>query len=96
MAVKIGDLIIDPASHEVIIAGTPVDLRAQEFDLLLTLAENRGRVLSREKLLELAWGFDYFGQTRTVDVHIGHLRRKLVQSSVKIETVTGVGYKLVG
>jgi DNA-binding response OmpR family regulator len=95
-AVQIGDLTVDPGSHEAIVNGLPIDLRAQEFDLLLTLAENRGRVLSREKLLELAWGFDYFGQTRTVDVHIGHLRRKLAQSSVKIETVTGVGYKLVG
>jgi two-component system, OmpR family, alkaline phosphatase synthesis response regulator PhoP len=95
-AAQIGDLIVDPAAHEATVHGEPLDLRAQEFDLLLTLAENRGRVLSREKLLELAWGFDYFGQTRTVDVHIGHLRRKLADSSVKIETVTGVGYKLVG
>jgi DNA-binding response OmpR family regulator len=58
--------------------------------------EHRGYVLSRERLLELAWGFDYYGQTRTVDVHIGHLRKKLAGSSVQIETVTGVGYKLVG
>jgi len=96
VAVRIADLTVDPASHEASVNGSPLDLRAQEFDLLLTLAENRGRVLSREKLLELAWGFDYFGQTRTVDVHIGHLRRKLAPSSVRIETVTGVGYKLVG
>jgi len=94
--VHVADLIVDPASHEVTVKGSPLDLRAQEFDLLLTLAENQGHVLSREKLLELAWGFDFFGQTRTVDVHIGHLRRKLAASSVKIETVTGVGYKLVG
>jgi two-component system, OmpR family, alkaline phosphatase synthesis response regulator PhoP len=95
MVLNLGDLTIDPASHEVLVSGDAIELRAQEFDLLLTLAENRGRVLSREKLLELAWGFDYFGQTRTVDVHIGHLRRKLANSSVKVETVTGVGYKLV-
>lgn len=94
--VHVGDLIVDPASHEATVKGSPLDLRAQEFDLLLTLAENHGRVLSREKLLELAWGFDYFGQTRTVDVHVGHLRRKLAASSVRVETVTGVGYKLVG
>jgi two-component system alkaline phosphatase synthesis response regulator PhoP len=92
---RIADLIVDPASHEATVNGSPLDLRAQEFDLLLTLAENHGHVLSREKLLELAWGFDYFGQTRTVDVHVGHLRRKLAPSRVKIETVTGVGYKLV-
>jgi two-component system alkaline phosphatase synthesis response regulator PhoP len=96
VSVQIADLLVDPASHEATVNGAPLELRAQEFDLLLTLVENRGRVLSREKLLELAWGFDYFGETRTVDVHIGHLRRKLAPSSVKIETVTGVGYKLVG
>jgi DNA-binding response OmpR family regulator len=94
-ALRLGDLSIDPASREVTVNGQPVDVRTQEFDLLLTLTEHRGLVLSREKLLELAWGFDFYGQTRTVDVHIGHLRRKLAASSVKIETVTGIGYKLV-
>ena len=90
-----GDLTIDPASREVRLAARTLDLRAQEFDLLLTLAESPGRVFSREQLLQLAWGFDYYGQTRTVDVHIAHLRKKLEGGSVKIETVTGVGYKLV-
>lgn len=90
-----GDLMIDPASREVRLAARTLDLRAQEFDLLLTLAESPGRVFSREQLLQLAWGFDYYGQTRTVDVHIAHLRKKLEGGSVKIETVTGVGYKLV-
>jgi len=93
--IQVGGLTMDPASREARCGQTTLDLRAQEFDLLLTLAENSGRVLSREKLLELAWGFDYFGQTRTVDVHVGHLRRKLAGSSVRIETVPGVGYKLV-
>ena len=93
--VKLGSLTIDPASREARLGQTPLDLRTQEFDLLLTLAENRGRVLSREQLLEKAWGFDFYGQTRTVDVHIGHLRRKLGTGDVQIETVTGVGYKLV-
>jgi DNA-binding response OmpR family regulator len=92
----IGNLLVDPSRYEVSIAGKPVDLRTQEFDLLRVLVEHRGYVLSRERLLELAWGFDYYGQTRTVDVHIGHLRKKLAGSSVQIETVTGVGYKLVG
>jgi two-component system alkaline phosphatase synthesis response regulator PhoP len=91
----IGVMTIDPARHEVTIAGNPVALRHQEFNLLLTLAENRGLVLSREKLLELAWGYDYAGETRTVDVHIGHLRKKLAGSSIRIETVTSDGYKLV-
>ena len=93
--IQVGDLSIDPAAREVRMGESLVALRTQEFDLLVVLAENRGRVLSREKLLELAWGFDYYGQTRTVDVHVGHLRRKLSGSSVRIETVAGVGYKLV-
>ncbi len=94
-AIHIGDLVIDPASRESSVNGQPVDLRTQEFDLLLTLAEHKGLVLSREQLLEKAWGFDYFGQTRTVDVHIGQLRKKLSASRVRIETITGIGYKLV-
>ena len=91
----LGDLTIDPASREVLVKDQPLELRAQEFDLLLTLAEHKGLVLSRKQLLELAWGFDFYGQTRTVDVHVGHLRRKLAGSNAQIETVTGVGYKLV-
>lgn len=93
--IHLGDLVIDPASWEVTIHGQPVSLRTQEFDLLLTLAEHKGLVLTREQLLEKAWGYNYYGQSRTVDVHIGHLRRKLESSQVKIETITGVGYKLV-
>jgi DNA-binding response OmpR family regulator len=90
-----GDLTIDPVSREARVASRILDLRTQEFDLLLTLAEQPGRVFSREQLLQLAWGFDFYGQTRTVDVHVAHLRKKLEGSTVKIETVTGVGYKLV-
>jgi DNA-binding response OmpR family regulator len=93
--IQIGDLTIDASSREARCGQTNLDLRPQEFDLLLTLVENHGKVLSREKLLELAWGFDYYGQTRTVDIHVGHLRRKLAGSSVQIETIVGVGYKLV-
>jgi DNA-binding response OmpR family regulator len=93
--IHLDDLTIDPASREARLGARTLDLRAQEFDLLLTLAEHRRQVLSREQLLQLAWGFDFYGQTRTVDVHIAHLRRKLEGSSVQIETVTGVGYKLV-
>jgi two-component system alkaline phosphatase synthesis response regulator PhoP len=90
-----GQLTIDPSSREVRVSDRTLDLRTQEFDLLLTLAEQPGRVFSREQLLKLAWGFDFYGQTRTVDVHIAHLRKKLENGAVKIETVTGVGYKLV-
>ncbi len=92
---QLADLTIDPASREVHVAGKNLNLRTQEFDLLLTLAQARGRVLTREQLLQQAWGFDFYGQTRTVDVHVAHLRKKLEGSAVKIETVTGVGYKLV-
>jgi DNA-binding response OmpR family regulator len=94
-SIQLGDLTIDPARREVRISARILDLRTQEFDLLLTLAEHRGLVLSREQILQKAWGFDFYGQTRTVDVHVAHLRRKLEESSVKIETVTGVGYKLI-
>jgi two-component system alkaline phosphatase synthesis response regulator PhoP len=93
--VHMGDVTIDPARHEVTAAGQPVKLRPKEFDLLLALAEHRGIVLSREQLLNLVWGYDFYGETRTVDVHIAHLRKRLAGSSVEIETVLGVGYKLV-
>ncbi len=94
--VHVGDLTIDPARHEVIVAGQPVELRPKEFDLLLALAEHRGIALSREQLLNLVWGYDFYGETRTVDVHIAHLRKRLGgSSSVEIETVLAVGYKLV-
>jgi DNA-binding response OmpR family regulator len=79
----------------VTVAGRQVTLRAKEFSLLATLLENRGIVLERDRLLELVWGYDYFGETRTVDVHVMHLRDRIAGSGVAIETVRGVGYKLV-
>ena len=93
--VHVSEVTVDPARHEVTIAGQSVELRLKEFDLLLTLAEHRGIVLSREQLLNLVWGYDFYGETRTVDVHIAQLRKRLAGSSVGIETVLGVGYKLV-
>jgi two-component system alkaline phosphatase synthesis response regulator PhoP len=93
--VHVGDVTVDPARHEVTVAGQPVELRPKEFDLLLALAEHRGIVLSREQLLNLVWGYDFYGETRTVDVHIAHLRKRLTGSNVEVETVLGVGYKLV-
>ena len=89
------NLAIDPLRREARIDGQILDLRTQEFDLLFTLAGQPGRVFTREQLLQQAWGFDFYGQTRTVDVHIAHLRKKISGSSVAIETVTGIGYKLV-
>ncbi len=91
----LADVTIDPARREVTVAGMAANLRTKEFDLLLTLAEHRGLVLTREQLLDLVWGFDYVGQTRTIDVHIAHLRKILSGSHISIETITGVGYKLV-
>jgi DNA-binding response OmpR family regulator len=92
---RLGDVVIDPAAREVNIAGKAATLRTKEFDLLLALAEHKGIVLTREKLLDLVWGFDFYGQTRTVDVHVAHLRKILAGSRVSIETMTGVGYKLI-
>ena len=90
----LGDLVIDPARREVTVKGVTVDLRHQEFNLLLVFAQHKGLVLTREQLLDLAWGYDNYVNTRTVDVHVGHLRKKLVESKVIIETVTSDGYKL--
>ena len=69
-------------------------LRTKEFDLLFTLAQNAGTALSREQLLSLVWGYTFAGETRTVDVHINHLRQRLQDRGVQIETLRGVGYKL--
>jgi len=95
--IHVGDLIIDPSRYEARVRDHIIPLRAKEFDLLRVLAENRGLVLSREKLLNLVWGFDFYGQTRTVDVHVAHVRARLQQvgSTVIIETIWGVGYKLI-
>jgi two-component system alkaline phosphatase synthesis response regulator PhoP len=84
-------VIIDPGARQVTVDGKLVELTAMEFDLLLALAENRGRVLSREKLLEKVWGYDFYGDTRVVDVHLGHVRQKLGRDV--IATVRGVGYR---
>jgi len=94
--IHVGDLTIDPARREISVAGQVVETRTKEFDLLLTFVEHKGIVLSREQLLNLVWGYDFYGQTRTVDVHVAHLRKRIAASNqVRIETVTGVGYKLV-
>jgi len=92
--IEIGRLRINLPRHEVTVDGQPVTLRTKEFALLVTLAQNLGIVLSREKLLEQVWGFDYYGETRTVDVHVNHLRDKIAGSGAHIETVRGTGYKM--
>lgn len=94
--IKIGDLFMDIEKHEVLVAGEKQEFTPKEFDLLKLLASNPGKVFSREYLLENIWGYDYLGDTRTVDVHIRHLRQKIEKDSEKpvyIETVRGIGYK---
>ncbi len=95
-ALTLGDITIDPARRTVLVAGADVTLRAREFDLLLYLMRNHGLVLTRDQLIESVWGYDFLGDSRTVDVHIAHVRAHLSGSQrVAIETVWGVGYKLV-
>ncbi|MDQ3810082.1 MAG: response regulator transcription factor [Chloroflexota bacterium] len=94
-ALQVGDLRIHPDRHEVTVGERPVELRPKEFELLATLARNPGVVFDRERLLKLAWGYDYYGDSRTVDVHVTWLREKLRDSTARIQTVWGVGYKLV-
>ncbi len=89
-------LRLDTASREVTLEGEPVTLRAKEFELLAAFMRHLGVVLDRERLLQLVWGSDYYGDTRTIDVHVAWLREKLARAKrVKIQTVWGVGYKLV-
>lgn len=89
-----GNLTVDLEKRQVLIDDQVIALRMKEFDLLVTLAENPGIVFSRERLLNVVWGYSFAGETRTVDVHIAHLRHKLEPMTPAIETVWGVGYKL--
>jgi len=91
--IEIGSLSLDISRHEVEYEGEKIALTPKEFELLRYLLVNQGRVLSRELLLEKIWGYEYAGDTRTVDVHIRRLRKKINESL--IETVRGVGYKFV-
>ncbi len=93
--VRAGELLIDKQRREARLGDRRLTLRTKEFDLLTTLAENAGIVLSREQLLDRVWGYNFYGETRTVDVHVQHVRAKLAGSTVGIATVRGVGYKLV-
>ncbi|MEJ2606693.1 MAG: response regulator transcription factor [Anaerolineales bacterium] len=83
---------VDTGSRKVWMNGNPIDLTTTEFDLLRTLAEHHGRVLSRDQLLEKVWGHDYYGEIRVVDVHIGHIRQKFGDDDL-IATVRGIGYR---
>jgi DNA-binding response OmpR family regulator len=89
-----GALRIDLGSRQVQVAGDTLSLTRKEFDLLVELVRQRGRVLTRERLLETVWGYDYPGETRTVDVHVRRLRQKLGSpADERVETVVGVGYR---
>jgi len=91
---QIGDLEINIERHQVTVNGQSVDLTLKEFELLSYLAENRGHVITRDQLLDKVWGIEYAGETRTVDVHIRYLRKKLGDEDKYIETIRGKGYKL--
>lgn len=90
-----GNIVLDETRHIVTVDGKQVVLTLKEYELLKLLMENAGQVFTRDILLSRIWGQDYLGETRTVDVHIGTLRTKLAKGGEKIETVRGVGYKMV-
>lgn len=89
-----GALTLDVTRHIVTLAGEPLQLTLKEFELLRCLMEHRGQVLTRDNLLQAVWGYDFEGETRTVDVHVGTLRQKLGEQANMIETVRGVGYRI--
>ena len=91
---ELGDVVLDPDAREVTVAGEPIELTGKEFDLLAYLLENAGIVVSRDQLLDRVWGMSYAGGTRTVDVHVAQLRRKLGRPEA-IRTFRGSGYKAV-
>ena len=93
--VEVGSLRLNRQQREAHLNGERLKLRTKEFDLLFALAQNLNTVMSREQLLSLVWGYTFSGETRTVDVHINHVRQKLAGSNLAIETLRGVGYKLV-
>ena len=94
--IKIDDLIIDINKYEVLLGGSKVELTFKEYELLKFLASNKGRVYSRDQLLDKIWGYDYYGGTRTVDVHIRRLRSKIEdRRHTFIETIRNIGYKFI-
>jgi len=92
---RYGDILLNLDKHTASLKDKEIDLTPMEFNLLHILIKKKGHVLNRNFLLETVWGYEYFGTTRTVDVHIGRLREKLGPLGEKIETVEGVGYKLI-
>ncbi len=93
--IEVGDLRIDPRRREATVGDRSLELRAREFDLLAALARDPGVVMTRDALLEDVWGTDFPGETRTVDVHVAEVRKKLSADGPQIETIRGLGYRLV-
>lgn len=93
---QVSDITINRSTHEIIVDGVLMELPLKEFELLYLMAKNKGRVFDREYLLEKIWGYEYYGETRTVDVHIRNLRKKIEKDDKDpkyIKTIRGVGYK---
>lgn len=91
--IELGNIVIDKSAHSVFVNREEIYLSVKEFDLLLYLAENHGITLSREKILDNVWNYDYFGDARTIDTHITKLRKKLADCGSYLSTVRGIGYK---
>ena len=93
-SIDCGGIVINKTAHQVLIDGKPIDLSYKEFELLTYFIENRGIALSREKILNNVWNYDYFGDARTIDTHVKKLRSKLGEKGDMIKTIWGMGYKL--
>lgn len=93
-SIDCGGIVINKTAHQVLIDGKPIDLSYKEFELLTYFIENRGIALSREKILNNVWNYDYFGDARTIDTHVKKLRNKLGEKGDMIKTIWGMGYKL--
>ena len=91
--ITMGGIVLDKSAHEVTVDGVPVELSFKEFELLNYFMENRGIALSRERILNRVWNYDYFGDARTIDTHVKKLRSKLGTKGEYIHTVWGMGYK---
>ncbi len=91
--IEIGGIVIDKSAHQVSVDGKNIDLSFKEFELLVYFTENEGIALSREKILNNVWNYDYFGDARTIDTHVKKLRSKLGEKGNYIKTIWGIGYK---
>lgn len=92
-SVSVGGIVVDPQAHVVTVDGKPVELSFKEFELLSYFVENQGIALSREKILNNVWDYDYYGDARTIDTHVKKLRSKLGEKGEYIKTIWGMGYK---